>query len=132
MICNVYYEVVEKNDFVVVVFKMQGLSVKKDNKSNLAVFSSCCYIHAIRRISQVIHVIKMTLLLQNVRFTLPLPDEKLSHCGTTKCQPLPGRVHTNCRNLVLWDTSNIRISYNRYIILYTRDVVLHIKWVTEH
>ena len=45
---------------------------------NFTVIATCCDQRAIRAVRQRIQVEEMTLLLQNIGLTLPLPHEELS------------------------------------------------------
>ena len=54
------------------------------------------------------HVIEVTLLFEYVALTLPFPHEQLSHTSAAQRDPVTRRVETHCRDILVWDTENIK------------------------
>lgn len=71
------------------------------NLPHLTIVSPSSYELPVRTIRQTIHVIEMSLLLEDVRLGLPLPHQQLPQAGAPKCKPLPCWVDGHAWNTLL-------------------------------
>ena len=72
-------------------FKLFQISTTFD----FGISTSSGQIRPIGRISNCTHCIKMALLLHNISFTLPFPDQKLTHISAAESDPVSSWVDGN-------------------------------------
>ena len=68
---------------------------------DFTIICTCDYPTAIWRVCESISGVEMALLLQYIRFGLPLPYKKLAELRGTECKPFARFVYTNVINIVL-------------------------------
>ena len=74
---------------------------------DLAIITTCCKEIAIWRVGDSIQVEEVTLLLEDVSLTLPLPNKELALLFACHCNPVTSRVDGYAINLVLRDLEGV-------------------------
>lgn len=75
----------------------------KKKRTNLAIIPSSCNKVSILGITHSVHIMVVTLLFQYVCFTLPFPNQQLTHVTTSKCKPFTTIIDSHCFNGLLWN-----------------------------
>ena len=78
---------------------------------HLSIISPCSYELSIGAVGQTVHVVVVTLLLEDIALRLPLPDQQLAKTGTAKCQPLSSHIHCYTCDTLLGNTASRRAKY---------------------
>ena len=66
--------------------------------SHLSITATRHNVLSVGAVIQTLHATEVTLLLENIRLTLPLPHEQLSHSRTPQSNPVPGPVKRHARD----------------------------------
>ena len=82
------------------------LSLKQSPTSYLPIIPSSCHNLPVRAVAQHVHVVEVSLLLEDVGLGLPLPHQKLPQTATAEGKPLPRAVHCHAGDTLLGNAAN--------------------------
>lgn len=75
--------------------------------THLSVIATSSDVLPIGTVCEAVHVVEVTLLLENVGLTLPFPDQELPHPRAGQGDPITRRVEGHRRDTLLGNTANI-------------------------